>query len=124
MTTNAAVLEARDLSRTLDQPGGPKSLLRNVSFRLDQGQVLAVLGPSGYLALRHKHQQVQQAVDRVQALEARNRELNQSIHALSSDPTAIEGIAREQLHLTRPGEIVYTYPVAPTANGTAAAELH
>ena len=47
MTTNAAALEARDLSRTLDQPGGPKSLLRNVSFRLDQGQVLAVLGPSG-----------------------------------------------------------------------------
>jgi putative ABC transport system ATP-binding protein len=47
LTTNAAVLEARDLSRTLDQPGGPKSLLRNISFRLDQGQVLAVLGPSG-----------------------------------------------------------------------------
>lgn len=47
MTTNTAVLEARDLSRTLDQPGGPKSLLRNISFRLDQGQVLAVLGPSG-----------------------------------------------------------------------------
>lgn len=47
MTTNAAVLEVRDLSRTLDQPGGPKFLLRDVSFRLDQGQVLAVLGPSG-----------------------------------------------------------------------------
>ncbi len=47
MTTNAAVLEARNLSRTLDQPGGPKSLLRNIGFRLDQGQVLAVLGPSG-----------------------------------------------------------------------------
>ena len=40
-------MEARDISRTLDQPGGPKSLLRNISFRLDQGQVLAVLGPSG-----------------------------------------------------------------------------
>ncbi len=47
MTTNAAVLEARDLSRTVDQPGGSKSLLRDVSFRLDQGQMLAVLGPSG-----------------------------------------------------------------------------
>ena len=47
MTTNAAVLEARDLSRSLDQPDGPKSLLRNISFSLDQGQVLAVLGPSG-----------------------------------------------------------------------------
>jgi putative ABC transport system ATP-binding protein len=47
LTTNAAVLETLDLSRTLEQPGGPKSLLRNVSFQLDQGQVLAVLGPSG-----------------------------------------------------------------------------
>jgi putative ABC transport system ATP-binding protein len=47
LTTNAAVLEARDLSRSVDQPGGPKCLLRNVSFSLDQGQVLAVLGPSG-----------------------------------------------------------------------------
>jgi putative ABC transport system ATP-binding protein len=47
LTTNTAVLEARDLSRTLDQPGGPKALLRDISFRLDQGQVLAVLGPSG-----------------------------------------------------------------------------
>jgi putative ABC transport system ATP-binding protein len=47
LTTNAAVLEARDLYRSVDQPGGPKSLLRNVSFSLDQGQVLAVLGPSG-----------------------------------------------------------------------------
>jgi putative ABC transport system ATP-binding protein len=47
LTTHAAVLEARDLSRTIDQPSGPKSLLQNVSFQLDQGQVLAVLGPSG-----------------------------------------------------------------------------
>ena len=47
MTTIAAVVETIEISRTLDQPGGPKSLLRNVSFRLDQGQVLAVLGPSG-----------------------------------------------------------------------------
>ncbi len=47
MTTNAAVLEARDLSRAVDQTGGPKSLLHAVSLVLDQGQVLAVLGPSG-----------------------------------------------------------------------------
>jgi putative ABC transport system ATP-binding protein len=47
LTTNAAVLETVGLSRTLEQPGGPRSLLQNVSFQLDQGQVLAVLGPSG-----------------------------------------------------------------------------
>lgn len=84
----------------------------------------ALLGPSGYLALRHKQQQYQQELARIQALEAQNRQLNQSVRALSSDPAAIEDIARQQLHLTRPGEVVYTYPVAPAANGTAAASLH
>ncbi|HVA64018.1 MAG TPA: septum formation initiator family protein [Terriglobales bacterium] len=83
----------------------------------------AVLGPSGYLALRHKQLQVQQEMARIQALEAQNRQLNQSVKALTSDPAAIEGIARQQLHLTRPGEVVYTYPVAPAPNGAAAASI-
>ncbi|HUX68462.1 MAG TPA: septum formation initiator family protein [Terriglobales bacterium] len=83
----------------------------------------AVLGPSGYLALRHKQQQLQQEMARIQALEAHNRQLNQSVHSLTTDPAAIEGIARQQLHLTRPGEVVYTYPVAPAPRGAAAASL-
>lgn len=44
---NPAVLEAVQLSRVLTLPNGPKSLLHDVSFRLDPGQVLAVVGPSG-----------------------------------------------------------------------------
>lgn len=42
-----AVLETIDISRSVDQPSGPKTLLRNISFRLHRSQVLAVLGPSG-----------------------------------------------------------------------------
>lgn len=84
-----------------------------------------LLGPDGYLALRHKQAMYQQELARIHALEAHNRELNQSVRELRSDPTAIEGIAREQLHLTRPGEVVYTYPSsAPAASapmGAAAA---
>ncbi|HVC89142.1 MAG TPA: phosphate ABC transporter ATP-binding protein [Acidobacteriaceae bacterium] len=44
---NTDVLQAVRLSRTLDLASGPKCLLRDVSFRLEQGQILAVLGPSG-----------------------------------------------------------------------------
>jgi len=45
---NAPVLEAVALSRTLpDAPNGAKSLLSNINFHLERGQVLAVLGPSG-----------------------------------------------------------------------------
>lgn len=80
----------------------------------------ALFGPNGYRALRQKQAEVRQAQERIQVLEGRNRQLNQAVHALSSDPTAIEGIAREQLHLTRPGEVVYTYPVAPGHSTTSA----
>ncbi len=44
---NSLVLEAIDLTRTLNTATGPKPLLRGVGFRLHRGQVLAVLGPSG-----------------------------------------------------------------------------
>lgn len=44
---HSTVLEAVRLSRTLDLASGPRSLLRDVSFQLEHGQVLAVLGPSG-----------------------------------------------------------------------------
>ncbi|MGC1783752.1 MAG: ATP-binding cassette domain-containing protein [Acidobacteriaceae bacterium] len=40
-------MEAINLGRTLDVPGSQKPLLRDVSFRLRRGKVLAVLGPSG-----------------------------------------------------------------------------
>ncbi|HXR96404.1 MAG TPA: septum formation initiator family protein [Terriglobales bacterium] len=81
----------------------------------------ALLSPSGYLALRRQQQLYQKESSRVQALEEQNRLLNQSVRALRSDPAAIEGIAREQLHLTKPGEIVYTYPMTPARGEEATA---
>ena len=42
----------------------------------------------------------------------------------TSAGSGLETIAREQLHLTRPGEVVYTYPSKSAAAGTHAAELH
>jgi putative ABC transport system ATP-binding protein len=41
------VLETRRLCRAIGAPGGLKALLRDVTFRLGSGEVLAVLGPSG-----------------------------------------------------------------------------
>ncbi|MGH9394140.1 MAG: FtsB family cell division protein [Terriglobales bacterium] len=84
----------------------------------------ALLGPSGYLALRQQQRQYAQQVARVHTLEAQNRTLNQAVHALQSDPNAIEDIARKQLHLTRPGEVIYTYPTAPAPSSAHAAAVH
>lgn len=69
----------------------------------------ALFGANGYLALRQRQKQYAATLQHIQALESQNRDLNQAVRELRSDPTAIEGIAREQLHLTRPGEVVYTY---------------
>ncbi len=44
---NTSVVDAMRLSRTLGPAQGSKPLLREVSFRLDRGQVLTVIGPSG-----------------------------------------------------------------------------
>jgi len=76
---------------------------------------------SGVVALRQKEAAYQREVARVKALEAQNRELNRQVRALQSDPNAIEDIARKQLHLTRPGEVIFTYPTGPAAGGAARA---
>ncbi len=68
-----------------------------------------VFGPNGYLALLQKQREYDNAVKSLQHLQAQNRDLHHSIQQLKSDPTAIERIAREQLHLTKPGEVVFTY---------------
>jgi cell division protein FtsB len=44
------------------------------------------------------------------------------VERLQSDPNAIEHQAREELHYTRPGEVIYTLP-APPASTSAASEL-
>jgi cell division protein FtsB len=43
-------------------------------------------------------------------LERQNEVLKGHVQRLQSDPNAIEHQAREQLHYTRPGEVIYTLP--------------
>lgn len=71
---------------------------------------IEILGSSGYLALRHKQQEYDREVQRLHRLQSQNQHLHHNITELKSDPAAIERIAREQLHLTKPGEVVFTYP--------------
>jgi cell division protein FtsB len=63
-----------------------------------------------YRQKRSEMQALQVEVDRLQ--KENERYINQ-IHSLKSDPAAIEKEAREQLHYTRRGEIVYVSPDPP-----------
>ena len=76
-----------------------------------------IFGQNGYLALRRQQKQVQTLQQEIQQLKQDNDDLAKQIKALKSDPAAVERLAREQMHLVKPGEKVYTLPPArvPTA---------
>jgi len=60
-----------------------------------------------YRGKRAEYQKLQSEIDRLQN---ENESYTQQIKALQTDPKAIEKEAREQLHYTRPGEVVYVQP--------------
>jgi cell division protein FtsB len=69
-----------------------------------------VVGNSGYVARREQLRQIQELNQQIDRLKEENQHLSQRIQDLRSDPDAIEEMAREQLHLGRPGEVVVTFP--------------
>jgi cell division protein FtsB len=69
-----------------------------------------IFGQNGYLALRRQQKELQTLQQQIQQLKQENEQLDKQIKALKSDPAAIERLAREQMHLAKPGEIIYTLP--------------
>ncbi len=69
-----------------------------------------IYGEHGYLALRHQRRDYESLQQEIRKLQEENQQLEKRIESLESDPKAIEGIARDQLHMARPGERIYTLP--------------
>lgn len=69
-----------------------------------------IFGEHGYLALRRQRKEYQALQQQIQQLQEENQKLEKQIKSLKSDPQAIEKQAREELHLARPGEVIYTLP--------------
>ena len=69
-----------------------------------------VFGTHGLLAMRRAQKEaasVQQEIDRINK---ENRQLQENVKALKTDPAAIERIAREEMGLARPGEYIFKVP--------------
>ena len=71
-----------------------------------------MLGANGMVVYRQKRAEYQQLQKENQRLQQENELYSQRIKALSDDPQTIEKEAREQLHYTRPGEVIYVAPAA------------
>ncbi len=72
--------------------------------------VHAVFGERGYLGLRSQRGVYERLKQEVRTLEEENQQLKEEIKALKSDPRAVERVAREELKMAKPGEVVITLP--------------
>ncbi len=77
-----------------------------------------VFGEHGYLAMRHSRQELERQQQELQMLIEQNKKLAEEVKALKTDPRMIEKVAREQLKLARPGEVIYTLPESPKPEAT------
>jgi len=79
-----------------------------------------MFGANGMVVYRSKRAEYQRLQAEIDRLQKENDLYTQQIKALQNDPKAIEKEAREQLHYTRPGEVVYVDP-SPQKPATNAA---
>jgi cell division protein FtsB len=77
----------------------------------------SLFGDRGILQLMAQRQRALELALEIEDVRGENLRLAAEIHALRTDPSAIERIAREQLGLARPGETVFLIrdADAPTA---------
>jgi cell division protein FtsB len=69
-----------------------------------------VFGANGLTVYEQKRQETHTLNLQLQDLQRENDLLKGHVDRLETDPTSIEHQAREELHYTRPGEVIYTLP--------------
>jgi len=81
----------------------------------------AMFGANGMVVYRQKRTEMQALQNDVERLQKENGLHVDQIKALKTDPAAIEKEAREQLHYTRPGEVILVSPAPPQKPSTGRA---
>ncbi|MHB8303203.1 MAG: FtsB family cell division protein [Acidobacteriaceae bacterium] len=77
--------------------------------------IYAIFGHDGLVAYQQKQHQAQQLHQQILSLQKENERMALHDKRLQSDRDTIEYEAREKMHYTRPGEVIYTLPEAPKA---------
>jgi cell division protein FtsB len=69
-----------------------------------------IFGAHGFIAMRKTQREIEQIREQIGKLNNENQSLSGQVNSLKTDPKAIERIAREEMGLARPGEIIYKLP--------------
>jgi cell division protein FtsB len=81
--------------------------------------VHVTFGANGMVVYRAKRADYHRLRKEIDSLQSENDRYTERIKALKTDPRAIEKEAREQLHYTRPGEMIYVAPAPPQPRSPA-----
>lgn len=78
-----------------------------------------IFGPHGFIAMRRTQREIDEIREQIGKINTENKSLTDQVSSLKTDPKAIERIAREQMGLARPGELIYKLPDSskPDENG-------
>jgi cell division protein FtsB len=80
-----------------------------------------VFGANGWMVYQKKKADFHQLQDDLQKLSRENDLLQKDVKSLKSDKSAIEREAREQLHYTRPGEVIFVVPTKTSSPDSSVA---
>jgi cell division protein FtsB len=69
-----------------------------------------VFGAHGFVAMRRTQKEIDQIREQIGKINEENKSLTDQVNSLKSDPKAIERIAREEMGLARPGEMIFKLP--------------
>jgi cell division protein FtsB len=69
-----------------------------------------IFGTHGYLAMRRTQLEINKVKADIEQLNKENVQLEEEVKELKSDPHKIEKIARDELGLARPGEVIIKIP--------------
>lgn len=114
-TTGASVHRSNTAVRLYERvQGGWRKVATGAAALLVLAMAYHVIfGQNGLTVYQKKRQETQVLAKQLQSLQRENDLMKGHVDRLQNDPNAIEHQAREELHYTRPGEVIYT--LAPDA---------
>jgi len=69
-----------------------------------------IFGTHGFLAMRRTEKEIQKVQADLDQLNKENLQLEEEVRELKTDPRKIEKIARDELGLAKPGEVIIKIP--------------
>ncbi len=82
---------------------------KNIVFGAVIFALLIYVFSPNFLRLTRVYQQIQVLEDEIESLQTQNQNLQEEIGRLKSDPLYIEKVAREELGMAKPKEIIYKF---------------